>query len=96
MLVKKHETLCVAGANGCGKSPLLHYSGLYKVGTGDISAPGCGMVFQDIDPQFFMPTVWEDVVFGILKKGTRPEAAREAAIEALQHGGRTPCRKTVL
>ena len=54
------------------------------------------MVFQDIDPQFFMPTVWEDVVFGILKKGTRPEAAREAAIEALQHGGRTPCRKTVL
>ena len=31
-----------------------------------------------------MPTVWEDVAFGILKKGTRPEAAREAAIEALR------------
>jgi cobalt/nickel transport system ATP-binding protein len=31
-----------------------------------------------------MPTVWEDVAFGILKKGTRPEEAREAAFEALR------------
>ena len=83
--IAKHETLCVAGANGCGKSTLLQIiAGCIKPARGEISAPGCGMVFQDVDHQLFMPSVWEDVAFGILKKGTRPEAAREAAIEALR------------
>ncbi|MDR0551728.1 MAG: energy-coupling factor ABC transporter ATP-binding protein [Spirochaetaceae bacterium] len=42
-----------------------------------------GIVFQNVDHQLFMPTVWEDVAFGILKKGIAPEAAREAALAAL-------------
>jgi cobalt/nickel transport system ATP-binding protein len=83
--VKKNETLCVAGANGCGKSTLLQIiAGCIKPTQGVISAPACGMVFQDVDHQLFMPTVWEDVAFGILKKGTRPEEAREAAFRALR------------
>jgi cobalt/nickel transport system ATP-binding protein len=83
--VEKNETLCVAGANGCGKSTLLQImGGCIKPEQGEISAPLCGVVFQDVDHQLFMPTVWEDVAFGILKKGTRPEHAREAALEALR------------
>jgi cobalt/nickel transport system ATP-binding protein len=30
-----------------------------------------------------MPTICEDVMFGILKRGTEPEAARRAALDAL-------------
>ena len=43
-----------------------------------------GMVFQEPDHQLFMPTVWEDVAFGILKKGMSPGEARTAALEALK------------
>jgi cobalt/nickel transport system ATP-binding protein len=85
LTVKKNETVCVAGANGCGKSTLLQIiAGCLKPGKGEIFAPNCGIVFQDVDHQLFMPTVWEDVAFGILKKGTRPEDAREAALRALR------------
>jgi cobalt/nickel transport system ATP-binding protein len=59
-------------------------AGCIKPTQGEISAPGCGIVFQDVDHQLFMPTVWEDVAFGILKKGTRPEDVREAVFEALR------------
>jgi cobalt/nickel transport system ATP-binding protein len=83
--VEKNETLCIAGANGCGKSTLLQIiAGCIKPTQGEIAAPRCGIVFQDVDHQLFMPTVWEDVAFGILKKGTLPEAAREAALQALR------------
>ncbi|MDR1586052.1 MAG: energy-coupling factor ABC transporter ATP-binding protein [Treponema sp.] len=83
--VEKNETLCVAGANGCGKSTLLRIiAGCIKPAQGEIITPRCGIVFQDVDHQLFMPTVWEDVAFGILKKGTQPEEAREAALLALR------------
>jgi cobalt/nickel transport system ATP-binding protein len=83
--LEEKETLCVAGANGCGKSTLLQMiGGLIKPDRGEISAPRCGMVFQNVEHQLFMPTVWEDVAFGALKKGMPPGAAREAALEALR------------
>ncbi|MDR0388803.1 MAG: ATP-binding cassette domain-containing protein, partial [Spirochaetaceae bacterium] len=45
--VEKNKTLCVAGANGCGKSTLLQIiAGCIKPERGEISAPGCGIVFQ--------------------------------------------------
>jgi cobalt/nickel transport system ATP-binding protein len=40
-------------------------------------------VFQDPDNQLFMPTLWEDVAFGIMKKGIRPGEAKERALAAL-------------
>jgi cobalt/nickel transport system ATP-binding protein len=93
--VEKGETLCVAGANGCGKSTLLHLAARrLKPDRGVIAwhggeTPGAekklnaGMVFQEVDHQLFMPTVWEDVAFGILKKGMSPGEARSAAYDAL-------------
>jgi cobalt/nickel transport system ATP-binding protein len=90
-IVEKDKTLCIAGANGCGKTTLLQIiAGLLKPSSGEIFAPAvpgaalCGVVFQDVDHQLFMPTVWEDVAFGILKKGMPPHEARRAALEALR------------
>jgi cobalt/nickel transport system ATP-binding protein len=89
--VEQGQCVCIAGANGSGKSTLLHIiascvrpsSGAVRIENGD-GAPGrAGMVFQEPDNQLFMPTVWEDVAFGIMKKGAPPEEARERALAAL-------------
>jgi cobalt/nickel transport system ATP-binding protein len=93
--VKKGSCVCVAGANGSGKSTLLQLlAGCMKPSAGDILIDGVsishhndarrrtGIVFQEPDNQLFMPSVWEDVAFAIMEKGT--SAAREAAERALE------------
>ena len=74
-----------SGPNGAGKTTLmLHLNGLLS-GSGTLSVAGLrvgngdarslrarvGLVFQDPDDQFFMPTVREDVAFGPLNLGCR-------------------------
>ena len=57
-----------------------------------------GVVFQDPDDQLFMPTVLEDVAFGLENQGLPAERARQkaqAALDALNIGalaGRTPLK----
>jgi cobalt/nickel transport system ATP-binding protein len=41
-------------------------------------------VFQESDNQLFMPTVWEDAAFGILKKGMAPLEAKASALTVLK------------
>jgi cobalt/nickel transport system ATP-binding protein len=95
--VQKGSCLCVAGENGSGKSTLLELmAGCMKPSKGDIyidgesifkrknRPAGTGIVFQEPDNQLFMPTVWEDAAFGLLKKGMSLSAAKEAALAALK------------
>jgi cobalt/nickel transport system ATP-binding protein len=94
--VEKGVTVCVAGANGCGKSTLLQLiahclkpqKGTITINSDETRAAAgnrhAGIVFQEPDHQLFMPAVWEDAAFGILKKGESPGAAREAAFDALR------------
>ncbi|GHV82942.1 putative ABC transporter ATP-binding protein [Spirochaetia bacterium] len=93
--VDKGEVICLLGANGSGKSTLLELiASCIKPAGGEIifndkepvkaNNGKTGIVFQEPDNQFFMPTVWEDVAFGILKKGMSPGAARYRAIAALK------------
>jgi energy-coupling factor transporter ATP-binding protein EcfA2 len=92
------ETLVMLGANGSGKTTLLlHLNGLLQAAAGQITVCGLamtpanyaairdkvGFVFQDSDDQLFMPTVIEDVAYGLLNRGLTPEAARAAAHQAL-------------
>lgn len=42
-----------------------------------------GLVFQDPDDQVVAPSVLQDVAFGPLNLGMKPDAARECAVEAL-------------
>ncbi|MDR2176572.1 MAG: energy-coupling factor ABC transporter ATP-binding protein [Treponema sp.] len=88
--VEQGQRVCIAGANGSGKSTLLHIiAACVKPSSGEVGVENggagdrAGIVFQDPDNQLFMPTVWEDVAFGVMKKGTNPEEARERALKAL-------------
>jgi cobalt/nickel transport system ATP-binding protein len=94
--VKRGSCVCIAGANGSGKSTLLQLlSGCMKPSNGDILLGGLsifsdekirrktGIVFQEPDNQLFMPAVWEDVAFAVMKKGTTPDEARKLAEAAL-------------
>jgi cobalt/nickel transport system ATP-binding protein len=43
-----------------------------------------GVVFQDSDSQLFMPTVLEDVTFGLLNRGSDAPSATTRALAALE------------
>jgi len=88
--LQKGESLAIVGPNGAGKSTLLlHLNGILK-GSGDVLVSGkkiernnlkqirrmVGIVFQDPNDQLFMPTLYEDISFGLLYLGIGPEEIR--------------------
>ncbi|MBO9508896.1 ABC transporter ATP-binding protein [Thalassospira sp. A3_1] len=97
------ERLALLGANGAGKSSLLHcLMGLVPVENGEIAILGSrceteaefravrgriGLLFQDSDDQLFCPTVLEDVMFGPLNLGQSREDARKIALQTLSDLG---------
>ena len=96
------ESVAVIGANGAGKSTLLlHLNGHLTPGAGTVRIGDypltrqtlaevrrtVGMVFQDPDDQLFMPTVFDDVVFGPLNLGFPPDEAELRAVSALERVG---------
>jgi cobalt/nickel transport system ATP-binding protein len=52
-----------------------------------------GLVFQDADSQLFAPTVLDDVMFGPLNQGLKPEDAKNQALWALDAVGFTELSK---
>lgn len=88
------ESVALVGENGAGKSTLLQHftgclfpsEGILKVGGLTVNKENLaavrravGMVFQNPDDQLFMPTVFEDVAFGVLNLGV-PEAELEGKV----------------
>jgi cobalt/nickel transport system ATP-binding protein len=95
------EGVALLGANGSGKTTLLlHLNGLLR-GEGRVTVGGeeltdstvgrirerVGLIFQDSDDQLFMPTVWEDVAFGLRQRGVGAEEARSRAEAMLDRLG---------
>jgi len=107
------ESVALVGENGAGKSTLLqHFTGCFFPSGGILKIGGLtvnkqnlsavrrvvGMVFQNPDDQLFMPTVFEDVAFG-LRNLDVPETELEgrvmralATVGAAHLRGRPPYR----
>lgn len=96
LVIKKGETVGLIGANGAGKSTILKLMLGLLYGEGTIVVDGLpvtkanlpmirkktGYVLQDSDNQMFMPTVYEDIMFGLRNYGMSREEA-EARVDAV-------------
>ena len=101
--VRKGETVGLIGANGAGKSTVMKLLLGLLEGEGKILVDGVevrrdtlgeirrklGLVLQNADNQMFMPTVYEDMIFGPLNYMLSREEAEARADAALEQLGIT-------
>ena len=99
--IGKGETVGLIGANGAGKSTIMKLMLGLLSGSGSIRVDGLtvnkenlseirrkiGFVLQDSDNQMFMPTVYEDMIFGPRNYGLSKEAADEKVDAILEQLG---------
>ena len=99
--IRKGETVGLIGANGAGKSTIMKLLLGLLTGTGEIRVDGLpvckanlaqirrkvGFVLQNSDNQMFMPTVYEDMIFGPRNYGLTKEQAEKRVDEVLQSLG---------
>ena len=95
--IEKGETVGLIGANGAGKSTIMKLLLGLLSGEGQITGGGLpmnrrnipairqkvGFVLQDSDNQMFMPTVYEDMIFGPRNYGLGKEEAEQRVDEIL-------------
>ena len=89
--IQKGETVGLIGANGAGKSTIMKLMLGLLSGSGEIQVDGLpvcrdnlaeirkkiGFVLQDSDNQMFMPTVYEDMIFGPRNYGLSKEETKK-------------------
>jgi len=96
------ESVALVGANGAGKTTLLLHlngclmadEGVLRIGDYPLTKKNLtavrrsvGMVFQDPDDQLFMPTVFDDVAFGVLNLGMPEAEVKNRVMQALETVG---------
>lgn len=101
LVIRKGETVGLIGANGVGKSTIMKLMLGLLTGSGQILVDGLqmnkhnlsqirqkiGFVLQDSDNQMFMPTVYEDMIFGPRNYGLSKEEAEARVDRVLEHLG---------
>lgn len=99
--IREGEAVGLIGANGAGKSTVLKLLAGLLSGTGEIRVDGLpvnrqslpairqkiGFVLQDSDNQMFMPTVYEDMMFGPRNYGLSKEEAEQRVDAVLEQLG---------
>ena len=95
--INKGEAVGLIGANGAGKSTIMKLLLGLLIGKGRITVDGLslskqnipsirqkiGFVLQDSDNQMFMPTVYEDMIFGPRNYGLSKEETERRVDEVL-------------
>ena len=95
--IKKGENVGLIGANGAGKSTIMKLMLGLISGSGEINVGGLpmnkenlveirrkiGFVLQDSDNQMFMPTVYEDMIFGPRNYGLSKEETEKRVDDVL-------------
>ena len=96
--VVEKERVAILGPNGAGKTTMvMHLNGINDIQSGAVSIgneeintvnlkeirKNVGIVFQDPDQQLFMPSVYEDVIFGPKNFGFTEEEIEKNSKEAL-------------
>ena len=101
--IREGETVGLIGANGAGKSTIMKLLLGLLSGSGEILVDGLpvskqnlpairkkvGFVLQDSDNQMFMPTVYEDMIFGPRNYGLSREETEKRVDSVLQTLGLT-------
>lgn len=101
LVIRKGETVGLIGANGAGKSTIMKLMLGLLTGSGQILVDGLqmnkhnlsqirqkiGFVLQDSDNQMFMPTVYEDMIFGPRNYGLSKEEAEARVDRVLERLG---------
>lgn len=97
--IMEGESVGIIGPNGAGKSTLLlHLNGILQSKNGAIKVLGMPLinrnlrkirskaclVFQDPEDQLFMPTVFDDVAFGLINLGYDGGAVKEKVEDILE------------
>lgn len=96
--IGKGESVGLIGANGAGKSTIMKLLLGLLTGEGTITVDGLGMskqnlsairqkvgfVLQDSDNQMFMPTVYEDMIFGPRNYGLSREETEKRVDDVLE------------
>lgn len=99
--IQKGEAVGLIGANGAGKSTIMKLLLGLLTGQGRITVDGLelnkknlaavrqkiGFVLQDSDNQMFMPTVYEDMIFGPRNYGLTQEETEKRVDEVLKNLG---------
>lgn len=90
--IKEGESVCIMGANGCGKSTLaLMLAGLFqpqggrlKINDPSHAALPVGLLFQNPDNQMVAVTVEKEVAFALENLGTPPDEMESRIAETLE------------
>ena len=99
--IGKGESVGLIGANGAGKSTIMKLMLGLLSGSGEILVDGTpvrretlpeirrkiGFVLQDSDNQMFMPTVYEDMIFGPRNYGLSQEETEQRVDDVLNRLG---------
>lgn len=89
--IEKGESVALLGENGAGKSTLIMMlsgfifpeSGILNIDSINVNQKNVkdirkkvGIIFQDADDQIFMPSVYEDIAFGVINMGLKEDSLK--------------------